>query len=70
MGRFAQADTDGDGAGDACDIDDDTDGVPDDGDNCTTTPAGASVTPAGCTPNQAIEDVISDLEAMIAANPG
>lgn len=51
-------------------FDADNDGVVDAADACPGTPAGASVTPEGCTPNQAIEDVISDLEAMIAANSG
>ena len=43
-----QANADGDAQGDACDADDDNDGVLDDDDACPGTPSGTTVRPNGC----------------------
>ncbi|HEX8281855.1 MAG TPA: thrombospondin type 3 repeat-containing protein [Pyrinomonadaceae bacterium] len=43
-----QADFDGDGQGDACDLDDDNDNVNDGSDACPNTPAGTTVNGSGC----------------------
>lgn len=48
----AQEDFDADGAGDACDADDDDDGTWDADDECEQTPAGAVTAPDGCSVTQ------------------
>jgi len=43
-----QSDFDGDGSGDVCDPDQDDDGVPNESDQCPSTPPGQTVTSQGC----------------------
>ena len=56
----AQADLDGDGAGDVCDDDDDADGVLDDDDLCAATPVGVAFDADGCSGEQYVELTVGD----------
>lgn len=83
LGNPDQADSDGDGVGDACegqaaqpDDDADNDGVPNDADQCPGTPAGEAVDADGCAESQTISDrdgdgVADDTDnCPSTANPG
>jgi hypothetical protein len=72
-----QADLDGDGQGDVCDLDDDGDGIPDDVDNCPTSDNGGQGDLDGdgigdsCDPDDDGDDVADEVDnCPLTANPG